>query len=215
ELEEVTIGHTQTHESGSVSLSADTATRAIKAKHDRLVEGNLTVAIHYSMNLIMLEPCIRGGDNLVEEVSSSVSLFLIGVHDCIGQDLDILMPRLARRHMNHTAPWVSRCIAVRFTQGLDQLLVVLDIVVRRSLAVIIVQPRRTATSFLSHSPVSIGPLSYRILAVVESIRSLDVSPAHLRHVRRDDVHQLLSPVRGNPRFGLVSRGEDASLTLDR
>src|SRR5699024_3981723 len=135
------------------------------------------------MNLIMLEPCIRGGDNLVEEVSSSVSLFLVRVHDRISEDLDILVPRLARRHMNHTAPWVSRCIAVRFTQGLDQLIVVLDIVVRRSLAMVIVQTRRTESSFLSHSPVSIGPLSYRIFTVVESIRSLDVSSAHLRHVR--------------------------------
>src|SRR5699024_3946271 len=210
-----TIGHTQTHESGSVGLSADTATRAIKAKHDRLVEGNLTVAIHYSMNLIMLEPYTRSRDDLIQEVGPGISLFLVRIHDGVSQDLDILMPRLARRHMNHTAPWVSRCIAVRFTQCLDQLIVVLDIVVRRSLAVIIVQARSAESSFLSHSPVSIGPLSYRILTVVESIRSLDVSPAHLRHVRRDDVHQLLSPVRGNPRLCLVSRGEDASLTLDR
>src|SRR5699024_3754772 len=204
-----------THESGSGSRSADTATRAIKAKHDRLVEGNLTVASHYSMNLIMLEPCIRSRDNLIKEVCPGISFFLVRFHDRISEDLDILVPRLARRHINHTAPWVSRSIAARFTQGLDQLIVVLDIVVGRSLAMVIVQTRRTESSFLSHSPVSIGPLSYRILTVVESIRSLDVSSAHLRHVRRVDVHQLLSPVRGNPRFGLVSRGEDASLTLDR
>src|SRR5699024_12609719 len=97
-----------THESGSGSRSADTATRAIKAKHDRLVEGNLTVAIHYSMNLIMLEPCIRSRDDLIQEVGPGISLFLVRVHDGVGQDLDILMPRLARRHMNHTAPWVDR-----------------------------------------------------------------------------------------------------------
>src|SRR5699024_10962924 len=127
QLEEVTIGQAQPNECGSVSLSSDTASRTVEAQHDRLIKRDLTVTVHDSVDLVMLKPGIRGRDNLIEEVSSSVSLFLIGVHDRISQDLYILMPGLTGRHMNRATSGITGRIAVGLPQGFDQLVVILDI----------------------------------------------------------------------------------------
>src|SRR5690625_4169531 len=160
----------------------------------------------------MLKPGIRGRDNLIEEVSSSVSLFLIGVHDRISQDLYILMPGLTGRHMNRATSGITGRIAVGLPQGFDQLVVILDIMVRCRLAMIIVQSRRPEATFLGHSPVGIRAFSHRFFTVVEGIRRLNVAPAHLRHIRGKDVIELLPSIRGNPRLGLIESSEDAALT---
>src|SRR5699024_6158938 len=107
QLEEVTIGQAQPNECGSVSLSSDTASRTVEAQHDRLIKGDLTVTGHDSVDLVMLKPVIRGRDILIEEVSSGGSLFLIGVYDCIGQDLDILVAWLTVWHMDRAASGIA------------------------------------------------------------------------------------------------------------